>query len=146
MVFSRDLEVCFPPNELGPLSRMEELRREGRYFPLGCRDGGGEILGTCLLCRGRPGFVLMDYICVSPRIQNGGIGSWILREMRRLLPGTVILCESEIPAFAPDPVMAERRLRYYARNGARTAGYHTEMFGVRYHTLYWAEKAVPDET
>ncbi len=40
--------------------------------------------------------------------------------------------------------MAERRLGFYARNGARTAGYDTEMFGVPYKTLYWAEGKVDE--
>ena len=48
--------------------------------------------------------------------------------------GNVIFGESEIPCYAPDPAMAERRLGFYARNGARTAGYDTEMFGVPYKT------------
>jgi len=56
----------------------------------------------------------------------------------------VIFGESEIPCYAPDPAMAERRLGFYARNGARTAGYDTEMFGVPYKTLYWAEGKVDE--
>ena len=52
--------------------------------------------------------------------------------------GTVIFGESEVPELAPDPAMAKRRLGFYARNGARTAGYDTEAFGVAYKTLYWA--------
>ena len=50
----------------------------------------------------------------------------------------MIFGESEIPGCAPDPAMAERRLGFYARSGARTAGYDTAMFGVPYKTLYWA--------
>ena len=44
-------------------------------------------------------------------------------------------------------VAADRRnggLGFYARNGARTAGYDTEMFGVPYKTLYWAEGKVDE--
>ena len=56
----------------------------------------------------------------------------------------MIFGESEIPCYAPDPAMAERRLGFYARSGARTAGYDTEMFGVPYKTLYWAEGDVDE--
>ena len=57
---------------------------------------------------------------------------------------TVIFAESEAPEDAPEPEMAERRLGFYARNGLRTAGYDTEMFGVHYKTLYLAGREVED--
>ena len=57
----------------------------------------------------------------------------------------VILGESEMPEYAPDPDMARRRLGFYARNHARLAGYDTEMFGVPYKTLYWAEQPMADQ-
>ena len=68
----------------------------------------------------------------------------ILEKLREAERGNVIFGESEIPCYAPDPAMAERRLGFYARNGARTAGYDTEMFGVPYKTLYWAEGKVDE--
>ena len=70
----------------------------------------------------------------------------ILEKLREAERGNVIFGESEIPCYAPDPAMAERRLGFYARNGARPAGYDTEMFGVPYKTLYWAEGAVDEPT
>ena len=36
------------------------------------------------------------------------------------------------------------RLGFYARNGAKTAGYETALFGVPYKTLYWSKKPVDD--
>ena len=67
-----------------------------------------------------------------------------LEKLREAERGNVIFGESEIPCYAPDPAMAERRLGFYARNGARTAGYDTEMFGVHYKTLYLAGGPVDD--
>ena len=78
------------------------------------------------------------YLCVSPARRNGGLGAAILEKLREAETDTVIFGESEIPCYAPDPAMAERRLGFYARSGARTAGYDTAMFGVPYRTLYWA--------
>lgn len=40
--------------------------------------------------------------------------------------------------------MAEHRLGFYARNGAKTAGYETALFGVPYKTLYWSKKPMDD--
>ena len=50
--------------------------------------------------------------------------------------------EAEIPAYAPDPALAERRLAFYRRNGAKQADYDVCEFGVPYHTLYWARREI----
>ena len=64
--------------------------------------------------------------------------------LRRAEQDTVILVESEAPVHAPDPAMAERRLGFYARNGLRTAGYDTDVFGAHYKTLYLSAEPLPD--
>ena len=142
-VYESDLRGSFPPAELKPLRAMEEMRREGRYRPWCLFDGGG-IIGACFLWLGRPGWALLDYLCVSPGRRNGGTGAALIGMMLEKERDAVILAESEVPALAPDPAMAERRLGFYARNGARTAGYDTEIFGVAYKTLYWSAAPVDD--
>ena len=67
-----------------------------------------------------------------------------MQKLRETEPDTVIFGESEAPEDAPDGAMAERRLGFYARNGLRTAGYDTEMFGVHYKTLYLFREEVDD--
>ena len=129
-VYDRDLRTAFPAAELKPLKNMEEMWAEGRYRPW-CLFDGDDIAGEAFLWLGHPGWALLDYLCVAADRRNGGLGN-------------VIFGESEIPCYAPDPAMAERRLGFYARNGARTAGYDTEMFGVPYKTLYWAEGDVDE--
>lgn len=143
-VYATDLKASFPPAELKPLRAIEEMWADGWYRPW-CLFDGDNIVGTCFLWLGNPGWALLDYLCVSPRRRNGGTGALLLAKMREKEPGTVILAESEAPIHAPDPALAERRLGFYARNQARTAGYDTDMFGVHYKTLYWAETAVPDD-
>ena len=143
MVYQRDLEEAFPPEELKPLSHIVDMRRKGRYRPL-CLYDSGEIIGECFLWDGNPGWTLLDYLCVTKARRNGGLGSRIIRELRTLETETVILGESENPAYAPDPALARRRLGFYERSGTRLAGYDTELFGVRYHTLYWADSALED--
>lgn len=83
--------------------------------------------------------------CASPRIiETGGIGALLLSMLLEQEPDLTIFGESELPSHAPDPVMAEHRLGFYARNGAKTAGYETALFGVPYKTLYWSKKPVDD--
>ncbi|WP_295581793.1 GNAT family N-acetyltransferase [uncultured Oscillibacter sp.] len=144
-VYATDLREAFPPAELKPLRAIEALWEDGWYRPW-CLFDGDEIAGTCFLWLGHPGWALLDYLCVSSRRRNGGTGALLLEKLLEREAGTVILGESEAPDGAPDPALAERRLGFYARNRAKTAGYDTEMFGVHYKTLYWAEGPIPDET
>ena len=144
VVYKTDLQEAFPPAELKPLRAIQEMWRDGWYRPW-CLFDGEEVAGVCFLWLGKPGWALLDYLCVPSRRRNGGIGAILLEEMRRKEPNTVILGECEAPQHAPDPPMAERRLGFYARNGARMAGYDTDVFGIHYKTIYWAEKPVCDE-
>ena len=136
-IYDRDLKEAFPTAELKPLRNIEKSWAEGWYKPY-CLFDGDNIVGEAFLWLGHPGWALLDYLCVSSIRRNGGVGASILEKLREREADTVIFGESEIPGCAPDPAMAERRLGFYARSGARTAGYDTEMFGVPYKTLYWA--------
>lgn len=143
-IYDIDLRESFPAAELKPLENMEQMWRDGWYRPW-CLFDGDDIVGECFLWLGHPGWALLDYLCVSARCRNAGLGAVMLRKLREREQGTVIFGESEAPEHAPDPAMAERRLGFYARNGMRTAGYDTEMFGVHYKTLYLAEGTVNEE-
>lgn len=143
-VYGADLKPSFPPAELKPLKAIREMWAEGCYRPW-CLFDGDDIAGECFLWLGEPGWALLDYLCISPRRRNGGIGALLLEKLRAAEEDTVIFGESEIPEFSPDPAIAERRLGFYARNGARTAGYDSEAFGVPYKTLYWSAETLADE-
>lgn len=142
LAYERDMVPAFPSAELKPLKNIRAMVRAGRYRPW-CLFDGEEIVGECFLWLGRPGWSLLDYLCVAENRRNTGAGARMLAELRRAEPG-VILAESEAPVHAPDPAMAERRLGFYGRNGLRIAGYDTDIFGVHYKTLYLAEKEAPD--
>ena len=142
-VYDRDLKEAFPPEELKALRSIEQIWAEGWYRPW-CLFDGDSIVGEAFLWLGHPGWALLDYLCVSAGSRNSGLGSVLLQKLREAEADTVIFGESEAPADAPDPEMAERRLGFYARNGLRTAGYDTEMFGVHYKTLYLAAGEVDE--
>ena len=142
-VYNSDMKSAFPAAELKPLSAIQRMWREQRYKPY-CLFDGDDIVGECFWWRGHPGWALLDYLCVSSRARNAGLGALILAKLREVEPGTVVFGEAEAPEHAPDPAMAERRLGFYARNGLQTAGYDTEVFGVHYKTLYLADHKVED--
>ena len=93
---------------------------------------------------GRPGWVLLDYLCVVASRRNAGLGSQLIKEMLAHYRNNVIITEVEAPEYALDPPLAARRLEFYRRNGAFLAGFESELFGVRYNIIYWADAPRPD--
>ena len=143
-IYKRDLKISFPPAELKPLREMKHEMARGEYRPW-CLFDGDEIVGEAFVWTHVPGFALFDYLCVTESRRNDGLGSTLIQKLVESERGNVLFGESEIPDYAPDPAMAERRLAFYRRNGARQAGYDTCEFGVPYHTLYWSEREVGDD-
>lgn len=142
-VYHSDMKEAFPAAELKPLAAIERMWRDGWYKPY-CLFDGGAIVGECFLWLGHPGWALLDYLCVTSSRRNDGLGSVILKLLPEVEPGAVIFGESEAPAHAPDPAMAQRRLGFYARNGLQVADYDSEVFGVHYKTLYLAKGEVDE--
>ncbi len=135
---------AFPPEELKPLSSIQRMRAEGQYDTLGLfREG--EAVGFICCWLDLP-YVLIDYLCVDRRVRNGGIGAVILQKVREYYPGdTVFIGEVEAPTGdAEADVMINRRLGFYERSGARTAGYDSALFGVHYKTIFWATGEVEE--
>lgn len=146
-VYETDLKEAFPPSELKPLWAMEEMRARGVYDPLGLFDGAGNAMGYILLWKHSDGrYILIDYLCVPSGRRNGGVGGKLLREAASYYPrDAVFIGESEAPTGNPDADgLILRRLEFYARNGAKTLGYDTALFGVHFKTICWADP-MPDE-
>lgn len=141
--YRRHLTEAFPEEELKPLSAMEMLWDKGVYRPW-CLCEDGEIVGCALVWQGEPGWVLFDYLCIAASRRTGGLGSRLIAMVREKERGSVLFGEAEIVRFAPDAAMAQRRLGFYQRNGAKRAAYDTALFGVPFHTLYWADGAVDE--
>ena len=78
MVYERDLKPSFPPSELKPLANIQAMCRDGCYQPW-CLFDGEEIAGECFLWLGRPGWALLDYLCVAEDRRNSGAGALMLK-------------------------------------------------------------------
>lgn len=143
-VYDADLKRSFPPEELRPLQSIEEQWAMGNYQPW-CLFDDDDIQGECFLWLGEPGWAILDYLCVSPRFRNAGLGALMLQLLQERASDLIIFGESEAPEHAPDPAMAKRRLDFYARNGMKVAGYDTDIFGAHYKTLYVGNREVADE-
>jgi GNAT superfamily N-acetyltransferase len=143
-VYQDLLVPSFPAAELKPLRAMEAMIQDGCYEPLVLEEKG-EIIGTCFLWLGVPGWALLDYLSVDEKQRGLGAGAEMLKLLGERYADWVILAEAENPDFAPDGEMAKRRLGFYTRNGWKLAGYDSEAFGVRYKTLYLSREPVEDE-
>lgn len=143
-VYDADLKKSFPPEELRPLRSMETQWKDGGYRPW-CLFDDDDIVGECFLWLGEPGWAILDYLCVSPRFRNAGLGARMLELLQEKEPNLRIMGESEAPEHAPDPELARRRLDFYIRNGVKIAGYDTDIFGAHYKTLYWSNQELSDE-
>lgn len=135
------LTEAFPEEELKPLKAMEALWDMGRYRPW-CMYEDGNIIGCALVWQEEAGWVLFDYLCVTAQRRGRGLGSQLIAAVREKERGSVLFGEAEVVRFAPDAAMAQRRLGFYERNGAKRAAYDTALFGVPFHTLYWADGTV----
>lgn len=142
-VYQKHLRSSFPASELRPLHSIRALVRDGVYHTWGLLDGE-QIAGEAFVWETTPGWGLFDYLCVAPERRNDGLGAVVIAKLLEAERGKVLFGESEIPQYAPDPAMA-RRLAFYKRNGAQQAGYDTAVFGVPYHTLFWADGPIAEE-
>ncbi|MCI2056839.1 MAG: GNAT family N-acetyltransferase [Oscillibacter sp.] len=142
--YCHDLTASFPPAELKPLEAIERHLAAGRYRPW-CLFEGEELMGEAFLWAVKPGWALLDYLCVTPEQRNAGLGATLIEAMCAAEPHTTIFAETEAPTWAPNPALASRRQGFYRRNGARFAGFQSCVFGVVYDLIYWSDEAVPDE-
>ncbi len=69
------------------------------------------------------------YLAVTPEARNRGIGTWLYHALSTRVSSPVMLIEVEMPEEASDMAqrsLAERRIAFYRRQGAR------RLLGVRY--------------
>ena len=102
-VYEGQLKQAFPASELKPLQSIEELWRDGLYRPW-CLFDGDEIVGACFLWLGRPGWALLDYLCVSADHRNRGIGALLLSMLLEQEPALTLFRDTPLPPHPPHPV------------------------------------------
>lgn len=139
------MKEAFPPQELKPYEAMLRLREMGAYSPRALFEDGRPIGYICLWLD-EP-YILIDYLFVPKESRNRGIGALVIKAAIDAYPDeTVFIGESEAPTGDGEAdKIINRRLGFYARNGAVTLGYDTALFGVHYKTIVWAKKMPSEE-
>ena len=135
---------AFPPEELKPLSSMEDMIRDGVYRALGLFDQQEALGYICLWWE--ENYILIDYLCVPHTRRNDGIGSELIRRTLEAYPKeSVFIGEVEAPTGdAEADAIIYRRLGFYARSGAVTLGYDSALFGVHYKTIAWSSSPLDE--
>lgn len=131
-----ELTEAFIPQERKPLEEIFRLREEGRYEIWGLFDEESTQLGyACLWLAPEVPLVLLDYLGVTKRLRNGGLGSKILHLLQA--QGRPLVTESELPV-AGDSEDANHiryhRIAFYRRNGF-TPAYPMATCGMAWQAL-----------
>ena len=131
-LYTTDAHRDFPESELKPLDVVEKLYREGNYEPIGFFENEMLVAYALQVIRENGKSVLLDYLAVTPEYRNCGIGSAVLKTLRKHYRGKCeyIVIESEHPAEAPDKTAALRRLDFYKRAGGILTDTQVRLFDV----------------
>ena len=85
-----------------------------------------------------PALVQLDYLAVSPKERNSGLGAAALRLLREKLNGRPMFAEIEdADQPGPDQQLRQRRRGFYLRCGLEPLGIRAEVYDVRMELLGW---------
>lgn len=129
----------FPPAEVKPMSRIEEMWNHGIYGAYGLYEKE-ELAGYALFVIPPEGnVILLDYFAICSDKRCGGYGSKFLKLLAENIKDRQgILLEVENPEFAIDEeskTLMERRIGFYERNGLNLTDVSSCLFTVEYRTM-----------
>ncbi len=106
------LEDSFPPEEYRSREEQKALWRQPGYTVFLLPDGQNDDIKAFITVWKLEDFSFIEHFAVNPAYRGQGLGGQILRAVTDALPGRICL-EVE----PPDTETAERRIRFYERNG-----------------------------
>ena len=135
-VYRDEMRRDFPPSELKPLSMILSSEAEGVGHTWGVFDGDRLAAYLLMIRPAEAAVSQLDYFAVLPQYRAKGLGAQLLSTLPRYETGAeAIIIEAECPEKVPDAAMAERRLGFYARCGARDTGYTEHLFDAWFRIL-----------
>lgn len=139
-IYNKYMVIDFPPDELKPLSSILDMLDRGIYACYGIFDNK-KLLAYAYLTL-LDDFVLVDYLAVVPEHRGSGVGTELLRELKKILKGKTIIIECENPDFATDDedkTTKNRRIEFYKRSDFVLSEVTTRLFDVEYVILSYPE-------
>lgn len=133
--YNSELKEAFAENERKPFQDIVNLIEEGKYEVWGIFETNN-LLGYASLWKAQDiPLILLDYLGVSAKLRNNGIGADILKQLKAL--EVPIVTESELPVkgdLDSENSIRVRRINFYQRNGFVPA-YEMATCGMRWQAL-----------
>lgn len=133
--YNSELKEAFAENERKPFQDIVNLIEEGKYEVWGIFETNN-LLGYASLWKAQDiPLILLDYLGVSAKLRNKGIGADILKRLKAL--GVPIVTESELPVkgdLDSENSIRVRRINFYKRNGFVPA-YEMATCGMRWQAF-----------
>lgn len=144
-IYNNHIIYDFPKNEVKPLSRILYLEGKGLYFAYGLYENDELLCYAFFSGAYECDYVLLDYLAVVSGKRGTGIGTKMLEFLKKEICKTKsgFLLESENPDYAKDEsdkATRIRRLKFYENCGLYTTKMQSQLFGVEYKILVYAEK------
>lgn len=144
--YNVEFKEAFAENERKPLRDIVTLINENKYEVWGMFEGS-KLVGYASLWKApNIPLVLLDYLGVSAKLRNGGIGTDILNNLKSL--SIPLVTESEIPVEGDskkENSIRVRRINFYKRNGFAPA-YEMATCGMRWQALLINADELPIES
>lgn len=144
--YNIEFSEAFVENERKPFQDIITLIKENKYEVWGIFEGN-HLLGYASLWKSsHVPLILLDYLGVSAKLRNGGIGAQILKYLKDL--NTPIVTESELPVEGDsenENNIRVRRINFYKRNGFIPA-YEMATCGMRWQALLINANNIPVES
>lgn len=133
--YNTELKEAFAENERKPLGDIVSLMKEKKYEVWGLFEEN-HLLGYAGLWKAHDiPLVLLDYLGVTAKLRNHGLGAEIVKHLKTL--GTPLITESELPVEGDsekENSIRVHRINFYRRNGFVPA-YKMATCGMRWQAL-----------
>lgn len=134
--YEKFLKEDFVSDEIKPIENILTLIKNGRYEVYGVFQDDEMIAYASFWKKENINLVLLDYLGVSKKYRNQGIGSKILALIKEMLGNMPYVIEAEIPTGSSleEDKIRKRRIEFYERNGCKKV-YLMATCGMKWQTL-----------
>ena len=134
--YEKFLKEDFVSDEIKPIENILTLIKNGRYEVYGVFQDDEMIAYASFWKKENINLVLLDYLGVSKKYRNQGIGSKILALIKEMLGNMPYVIEAEIPTGSSleEDKIRKRRIQFYERNGCKKV-YLMATCGMKWQTL-----------
>ena len=127
---------AFPKNERKPFSIIRFMQKKGKT-DVWYLENDGTFVGFTTTINGSD-LILLDYLAVDEKNRGKGIGTEMLKLLRKQYKGKGVFLEIEqLCADAPNAEERIRRKRFYISCGMRELNVYAHVFGVEMELLGW---------